>query len=73
MKLPHTDVKFYPEVKSQNGLGSLRDKISLLCEVTSLQRLHDFGRSETHFGANFTSVNLTEVKFQTTVNFPCKQ
>ena len=24
MKLPHTDVKFYPEVKSQTGLSSLR-------------------------------------------------
>ena len=23
-KLPHTKVKFYPEVKSQTGLGSLR-------------------------------------------------
>ena len=24
MKLPHTEVKFYPEVKSQTGLSSLR-------------------------------------------------
>ena len=24
MKLPHTKVKFYPEVKSQTGLSSLR-------------------------------------------------
>ena len=24
MKLPHTEVKFYPEVKSQAGLSSLR-------------------------------------------------
>ena len=23
MKLPHTEVKFYPEVKSQTGLSSL--------------------------------------------------
>ena len=49
----------------------LRGKISLPCEVTSYyQRSHNFGRSETHFGANFTSVNLTEVKFQTAVSFP---
>ena len=34
---------------------------------------YDFGRSETHFGKNFTSVKLTEVKFQTAVSFPCKQ
>ena len=33
----------------------------------------NFVRSETHFGPNFTSVNLTEVKFQTAVSFPCKQ
>ena len=26
-----------------------------------------------HFGANFTSVKLTKVKFQITVSFPCKQ
>ena len=25
MKLPHTEVKFYPEVKSQTGLSSLWD------------------------------------------------
>ena len=31
------------------------------------------GKMETHFGANFTSVKLTEVKFQITVSFPCKQ
>ena len=24
MKLPHTEVKFYPEAKSQTGLSSLR-------------------------------------------------
>ena len=24
MKLPHTEVKFYPEMKSQTGLSSLR-------------------------------------------------
>ena len=24
MKLPHTEVKFYPEVKSQTGLSSFR-------------------------------------------------
>ena len=60
-----------PEVNSNRF--ELRDKISLLCEVTSYQRSHDFGRSETHFGANFTSAKLTEVKLQTAVSFPCKQ
>ena len=29
--------------------------------------------SETHFGTNFAPVNLTKVKFQTVVSFPCKQ
>ena len=48
-------------------------KISLQCEVTSLSAQHDFGCSETHFGANFTSIKWTEVKFQTTVSFPCQQ
>ena len=38
---------------------SLRGRISLRCEV--------------HFGSNFTSVKLTEVKFQAAVSFPCKQ
>ena len=37
------------------------------------QHSHDFEHSETHFSANFTLVKLTEVKFQTTVSFPCKQ
>ena len=36
MKLPRTEVKFYPKVKSRTGLSSLRDKISLRCEVTLL-------------------------------------
>ena len=45
-------------------------KISLQCEVTSLSAL---AFSETHFGANFTSIKWTEVKFQTTVSFPCQQ
>ena len=61
-----------PEVNSNRFEISLRAKISLRCEVTYHQRSHDFGRSETHFGANFTSVKLTEVKFQT-ASFPCKQ
>ena len=58
-----------PEVNSNRFEISLGGKISLGCEVTSFQRSHDFGRSETHFGANF----LTEVRFQTAVSFPCKQ
>ena len=37
------------------------------------QHSYDFRQSETHFGANFTWANLTEVKFHTTVTFPCKQ
>ena len=42
MKLPHTKVKFYPEMKSQTGLSSLRvsceralrNILNLLCQVT---------------------------------------
>ena len=30
MKLPHTEVKFYPEVKSQTGLSSLRVSCKLV-------------------------------------------
>ena len=37
------------------------------------QRSHDVGRSETYFGANFTSVKLTELKLQTALSFSCKQ
>ena len=60
-----------PEVNSNRFEISLWGKISLPCEVTSLS--DDFGCSETHFSANFTSVKLTKVKFQTAVTFPCKQ
>ena len=59
-----------PDVNSDWFEISLWTKISLWCEVTSLS--HDFGHCETHFSANFTSINLTEVKFQTAVSFPCK-
>ena len=45
-----------PEVNSNRFEISIRGKISLRCEVTSV-KFH-FGRSETHFGANFTSVNF---------------
>ena len=62
-----------PEVNSNRFEISLRDKISRRCEVTSLLAFTWLRRSETHFGANFTSVKLTEVKFQTVVIFPCKQ
>ena len=49
-----------PEVNSNRFEISLRGKISVRCEGT-------------HFGANFTSVKVTEVKFQTAVSFQCKQ
>ena len=62
-----------PEVNSNRFEISLWGKISLRCEELHYQRSHDFGRSGTHFGANFTSVKLTEVKCQTAVSFPCKQ
>ena len=62
-----------PEANSNRFEISLRGNISLWCEVTLLSAFTWLGRSETHFGANFTSVKLTEVKFQTTVSFPCKQ
>ena len=52
---------------------SVGGKISLWCKVTSLLCSHEFRQSETHFGANFTAVNLTEVKFKTAVSFPCKK
>ena len=61
-----------PEVNSNRFEISLRDRISLRCEVTSLSVSHAFGWSEIHFGANFTSVKLTKVRFQTAVSFPCK-
>ena len=33
MKLPHTEVKFYPEVKSQTDLSSLRVSCIKICQV----------------------------------------
>ena len=41
--------------------------------VGCFRRLHEFKRIFTHFSANFTSVNLTKMKFQIAVNFPCRQ
>ena len=61
-----------PEVNSNRFEISRQGKISLRCKTTSLLAFTG-GRSDTHFGANFTSVSLTEVKFQTAVSFPCKQ
>ena len=56
-------------------LHETRSELKAVWDFTSgyYQRSHDFERSETHFGANFTLVNLTEVKIQTAVSFPCKQ
>ena len=34
-KLPHSQVKFYPKVKSQTGLSSLGISLNVLCEVYS--------------------------------------
>ena len=59
-KWTQTGLRFHFGVKFHFGVSELH-----------YQRPHDFRRGETHFGANFTSVNLTEVKFQTAVNFPC--
>ena len=39
MKLPHTEVKFYPEVKSQTGLSSLR--VSCKGALNLRARLHE--------------------------------
>ena len=58
------------EVNSNQFEISLRGKILLRCKVISLLAFTD---NETDFGANFTSVNLTEVKFQSAVSFPRKQ
>ena len=62
-----------PEVNSNPFEISLRGKISLRYEVTSLSAFTWLWGSETHFSANFTSVNLTEMKFQTAVSFRCKK
>ena len=66
-----------PEVNSNRFQISLRVKVSLRVKISQrllhYQRSHDLGRRETPFGANFTSVKLTEVKLQTEVSFPCKQ
>ena len=62
-----------PEVNSHRFEISLRGKIHFGVRQLHYQRLHDFRRSESHFGANFSSVNLTEVKFQSAVSFPSKQ
>ena len=56
-----TGLRFYFGIKFHFGVRWLHD-----------QRSYNFERSETQFGANFTLVDLTEVKFQTTVSFPCK-
>ena len=56
-KWAQTGLRFHFGIKFHFGVRELH-----------YQRSHDFGRNETHFGANFTSV-----KFQTAVSFPCKQ
>ena len=62
------------EVNSNRFEISLRGKISHF-GVRQLHYLysHEFRRSETHLGANFTLVNLTKVKFKTAMSFPFKQ
>ena len=39
MKLPHTEVKFYPEVKSQTGLSSLRVSCKRALKIQVLKYL----------------------------------
>ena len=60
-KWTQTGLRFHYGIKFHFGVRWLHQ-----------QRTHDFGWSETHFYGNFTSVELTEVKFQTEVSFPCK-
>ena len=69
--LPHTEVKFYPEVNSSRFHFGM--KFDFGVRQLYYQRLHHFRRSETHFGVNFTLVKLIKMKFQTAVTFPCKQ
>ena len=71
----HLSEHIYMRPKRNSNLFeiSLRDKFHFGVRQLHYQRTHDFGWSETHFGANFTSVKLTEVKLQTAVSFPCKQ
>ena len=58
MKLPHTEVKFYPEVKSQTGLSSLRVscKRALILSLDIPLDSHDKMRS-------ITPVNELNLKY----------
>ena len=42
MKLPHTEVKFYPEVKSQTGLSSLR----VSCKRALILEYKDYSKQQ---------------------------
>ena len=42
MKLPHTEVKFYPEVKSEAGLSSLRLSCKRALRETVSKKRTDF-------------------------------
>ena len=66
----------------RSGLHETRSELKPVWDFTSgqnftfvlhYQHLHDLGRGETHLRANFTSVKLTEVKFQTAASFSCRQ
>ena len=62
-----------PEVNSNRFEISLGVKFHFGVRQPHYQCSHEFRQSETLIGGNFTSVNLTKVKFQITVSFPCKQ
>ena len=61
MKLPHTEVKFYPEVKSETGLSSLwvSCKRTLRDEITSMYLSQKvINNVQSHYQTNIMELTL---------------
>ena len=62
-----------PEVNSNRFEIHFGVKFDFGVRLFHDQGSHDFRRAETHFGANFNSLSLTEVNIHTAVNFLWEQ
>ena len=62
MKLPHTEVKFYPEVKSQTGLSSLRVSCKRALTIFFVYVLRDMIDFPYAASLNYFFYGQTEIK-----------
>ena len=68
MKLPYTEVKFYPEVKSQTGLSSLRVSCKRTLIFATLYKVSIIFGKESFINASIKSIKFHKGRLLLEIN-----